>query len=231
MEEQKRKLSKDGSIHVTDEKFNTSSHMLGLMISLLGIVILIVAASVQKSPWKIVSFSLYGASLLGMFLFSTLHHGINSTHKIEEIFRLFDYVAIFPLIAGTYTPLCLVTMRSNDFWKPYAWCIFGVVWFLAILGICLKGSMSWLPKWVTTTIYVGMGWVGALLLIPVYQICGWSAVLLILLGGIFYTGGSLIFFLEKPNPIEGKFGFHEIWHIFVILGALSHYLVMLIYVL
>ena len=231
MEEQKRKLSKDGSIHVTDEKFNTISHMLGLMISLLGVVILIVAASVQKSPWKIVSFSLYGASLLGMFLFSTLHHGINSTHKIEEIFRLFDYVAIFPLIAGTYTPLCLVTMRSNDFWKPYAWCIFGVVWFLAILGICLKGAMSWLPKWVTTTIYVGMGWVGALLLIPVYQICGWAAAFLILLGGIFYTGGSLIFFLEKPNPIEGEFGVHEIWHIFVILGALSHYLVMLIYVL
>lgn len=231
MEEQKRILSKDGSIHVTDEKFNTISHMLGLIISLLGVVILITVASVQKSPWKIVSFSLYGTSLLGMFLFSTLHHGINSTHKVEEIFRLFDYVAIFPLIAGTYTPLCLVTMRSNDSWKIYAWCIFGVVWFLAILGICLKCAMSWLPKWVTTTIYVGMGWVGALLLIPVYQICGWIASLLILLGGIFYTGGSLIFFLEKPNPIEGKFGFHEIWHIFVILGALLHYLVMLIYVL
>lgn len=231
MKKQKRKISKDGSIHVTDEKFNTISHMLGLMISLLGVVILITTASVQKSPWKIVSFSLYGASLLGMFLFSTLHHGINSTHKIEEIFRLFDYVAIFPLIAGTYTPLCLVTMRSNDSWKLYAWCIFGVVWFLTILGICLKSTMSWLPKWVTTTIYVGMGWIGALLLISVYQIYGWIASFLILLGGIFYTGGSLIFFLEKPNPIEGKFGFHEIWHIFVILGALSHYLVMLIYVL
>lgn len=231
MGDQKRKLSKDGSVHVTDEKFNTMSHMLGLMISLLGVAILIVSASIQKAPWKIVSFSLYGFSLLGMFLFSTLHHGINSSHKIEEIFRLFDYAAIFPLIAGTYTPLCLVTMRGDDFWRPYAWCIFGVVWFLAILGISLKSSMSWLPKWVTTTIYVGMGWVGGLLLVPVYKLCGIMAVFLILLGGVFYTVGSLIFFMEKPNPIEGKFGFHEIWHIFVILGALSHYLVMLIYVL
>ena len=231
MNDQKRKLSKDGSIHVTDEKFNTISHMLGLMVSLLGVAVLIVSAAIQKAPWKIVSFSLYGFSLLGMFLFSTLHHGINGTHKIEEIFRLFDYVAIFPLIAGTYTPLCLVTMRGDDFWKPYAWCIFGVVWFLAILGISLKGAMSWLPKWVTTTIYVGMGWVGGLLLVPVYKLCGIMAVVLILLGGVFYTVGSLIFFMEKPNPIEGKFGFHEIWHIFVILGALSHYLVMLIYVL
>ena len=131
MGDQKRKLSKDGSVHVTDEKFNTMSHMLGLMISLLGVAILIVSASIQKAPWKIVSFSLYGFSLLGMFLFSTLHHGINSSHKIEEIFRLFDYAAIFPLIAGTYTPLCLVTMRGDDFWRPYAWCIFGVVWFFA----------------------------------------------------------------------------------------------------
>lgn len=226
-----RKLSKDGSIHVTDEIFSTISHMLGAMLALFGMVVLIVGASMQGNPWKIVSFSLYGASLFCMFLFSTLHHGINASHKTEELFRLFDYIAIFPLIAGTYTPLCLVTLRKSQSWLPYAWSIFGVVWFLAIFGIVIKSVMPWLPKWVTTVIYVGMGWIGAILVIPIYQQLGLIPALLIAVGGVFYTVGSLIFFVEKPNPIEGRFGFHEIWHIFVILGALPHYLVMLFYVL
>ncbi len=231
METEVRKLSKDGSIHVTDEIFNTISHMLGAMVALFGMVVLIVGASVQGNAWKIVSFALYGTSLLMMFMFSTLHHGINGSHKVEEFFRLFDYIAIFPLIAGTYTPLCLVTMQQDPFWLPYGWAIFGVVWFFCILGSIIKSAMPWLPKWVTTAIYVGMGWIGCVLIIPIFTILGPMAAALIAIGGVFYTIGSVIFFVEKPNPIKGKFGFHEIWHIFVFLGAIPHFLVMLFYVL
>lgn len=226
-----RNVSKDGSAHVTDEVFNTASHMIAAMFALLGLVILIVQSSIQGNPWKIVSFSIYGTTLLLVFLFSTFHHGILGSRRLENLLKLFDYIAIFPLIAGTYTPFCLVTLRSDSYWKPWAWTIFGVIWFIGILGIVIKSVFPDIPKWVTNSIYVGMGWVGAVLIIPIFKILGLFPSLLIVLGGAFYTIGSVIFYIEKPNPVPGKFCFHEIWHIFVIAGGLSHYAVMFFYVL
>ncbi len=225
------KLSKDGSIHVTDEIFNTTSHMISSMFALLGLVILIVKSSMMGDAWKIIGFSLYGSSLLCMFLCSSFHHGINGGSKFDFLFRLFDYIAIFPLIAGTYTPFCIITLRENSSWVSWGWSIFGVIWFIAIVGIVIKAVFPSVPKWVTNAIYVGMGWVGAVLIIPIFKILGWEASVLVVLGGLFYTIGSFIFYMEKPNPIAGKFGFHEIWHIFVILGALPHFIVMYFYVL
>ncbi|HBD93354.1 MAG: hypothetical protein A2015_10440 [Spirochaetes bacterium GWF1_31_7] len=225
------KLSKDGSVHVTNEIFNTTSHMISSMFALLGLVILIVKSSIMGDPWKIIGFSLYGTSLLCMLLCSTFHHGINAGSKIDSFLRLFDYIAIFPLIAGTYTPFCIITLRENSSWVTWGWSIFGVIWFIAIVGIVIKAVFPAVPKWVTNAIYVGMGWVGAVLIIPIFKILGWEASVLVVLGGLFYTIGSFIFYMEKPNPIIGKFGFHEIWHIFVILGGLSHFIVMYFYVL
>lgn len=227
----KRKLSKDGSFNVTDERINTISHTIGAMGALLGWVILIVASSLKGDPWKIVSFSIYGFTLVAMFVASALHHGINSDHKTEEIFRLFDYLAIFPLIAGTYTPICLVTLAQDKFWQPYGWVIFGVVWFIAAFGISIKSVFTGVPKWFTNSLYVGMGWIGAILIVPVFKITGIYNALLILIGGVFYTVGSAVFYLEKPNPIKGIFGFHEIWHLFVLAGAFCHYVSVYFFVL
>ncbi len=221
-----REVSKDGSKFVTDEIFNTSSHMAGSIAAFLGMAILIVKASFLADPWKIVSFSIYGLTLLAVFFASTMHHGINSSPKIEELLRLFDYIAIFPLIAGTFTPLCLVKLRT-----PIGWAIFGVIWVLAIIGVVIKSIFPQIPKWATNTIYISMGWIGGILAIPLFKVIGLWGFLLLLLGGIFYSSGTFIYYNEKPNPIPGKFGFHEIWHIFVILGALSHYMLMYFIVL
>jgi hemolysin III len=221
-----RKVSKDGSPHVTDEIFNTISHIFGTILSITVTVILIVYASVAGKVWHIVSFSIYGVTLISVFLASSLHHGINGNKTIENIFRLFDYLAIFLLIAGTYTPICLTIIRD-----PLGWSIFGIIWGLAIIGILIKIVFPKIPKWVTNTIYISMGWVGIIMIYRLLTIIGIGGVMMILLAGLFYTVGSFIFYLEKPNPIPNKFGFHEIWHIFVIIGALIFSLFMYIYIL
>ncbi len=215
------KTSKDGSVHVTDEKFNTTSHLSAFIFSLLGIVLLIVLSSVAGKIWHIISFSIYGISLMSVFLASAFHHGINTGRKYEELLKLFDYLAIFLLIAGTYTPICLTLLRG-----PFGWSVFGVIWGVAAIGITLKAVFPKIPKWVTNTIYGTMGWSGSIIVFKLLNIIPLYAIGLIALGGIFYTVGMFIFYSEKPNPIPGKFGFHEIWHLFVIAGALTHYLFM-----
>ena len=229
----KRNKSKDDSVHVTDEVFNTASHLAGTIIAVLGTVLLILKGATgdyDDKPWRIVSFSVYGATLILMFLCSTLHHGINAKRSTEELFRLFDYFAIFPLIAGTFTPICLVTLRGQPQWS---WGMFGTIWGLAAIGILIKAVYPKIPKWVTNTIYLSMGWIGIILAIPFYltvrETFGILPIVFLTLGGVFYTVGSAIFYGEWPNPIKGKFGFHEIWHIFVILGAASHYMIMYFY--
>lgn len=228
-----RKRSKDDSIFVTDEIINTSTHLSATIFAILGTVLLIVKSSSTSTDyvWRVVSFAIYGASLIFQFLASSLHHGINSKRKIEEIFRLFDYFAIFPLIAGTFTPICLVTLRTKTVvgW-PIGWALFGTIWGLAAFGIAIKAVFPKIPKWVTNTIYLSMGWIGIILAIPFYLESGIWPVTLLTIGGVFYTVGSFIFYKEWPNPIEGKFGFHEIWHIFVILGAVSHFFIMYLYI-
>lgn len=219
-------VSKDGSPHTTDEVFNTVSHLAGAIFSLLGLVILVVQASVKGDPWLIVAFSIYGLSLFLVLISSTLHHGINGSEKVEHLLKLFDYLAIFPLISGTFTPLCLVLLRT-----PMGWSIFGVIWGLAIVGMIIKCIFPHIPKWVSSTIYISMGWMGFIIALLLFKTIGILGILYLSLGGIFYSIGFIVFNLEKPNPVPGKFGFHEIWHILVILGAFSHFLLMYFIVL
>lgn len=228
-ENKDRKLpqfSKDGSVHVTDEVINTVTHMTGAIFSLFGMVILIVLSSSNGTPWHIVSFSIYGLSLLLLFLASSFHHGLQLSPKVNDLFRQFDYFAIFILIAGTYTPLCLVLNRS-----PWGWSIFGVVWALAAIGITIKAIFPNIPGWVSHTLYISMGWVGAVLIVRSIPLMGPLGFILILAGGILYTLGAGIYYFEKPNPVPGKFGFHEIWHLFVLSAAALHFLFMYFIVL
>ncbi len=217
-----KKFSKDKSRHVTDEVFNASSHMAAALFSLFGTALLIVKSAQELKVWHIVGFAIYGLTLFGVFFFSTLHHGVNAKAKTEALLRKFDYLAIFPLIAGTYTPMCLVLLRDSFL----GWTLFGVVWAAAFVGIVLRASIDKIPHWVLNTLYIAMGWLGAVIAYPVYKSFSFSGLCLFVGGGILYTVGFMIFSSEKPNPVPGRFGFHEIWHIFVILGALSHYLLM-----
>jgi hemolysin III len=221
--------SRDGSIYATDEVVNAATHLAASMFSLLGTVLLISKASAQHAPWKIVSFSIYGASLMFLFISSTLHHSISASEKVETFLRMLDYLAIYPLIAGTFTPLCLVFFHDS----VIGWSFCMVVWALAIMGMVMTVRIFHkIPKWLSTTLYITLGWLGACMtswLVPVLGLGGFAW---FIVGGIFYTVGGYIYSTECLGIIiPGQVGFHEVWHVLVIVGALCHYWLMWHYVL
>jgi hemolysin III len=217
--------SRDGSIHVTDERFNTASHIAGACFALVGAGLLIAQASVQGDPVKIVAVSIYSLSLVTLFVASSLHHGIDAGPRVNEVLRTLDYDSVFFLIAGSVTPLVLVL-----FMNVYGIALLGGAWTIAILGIVLRSVWRQVPKYVTNTLYIALGWTTVLLLgaavdVPV------GALVLMAAGGVVYSVGFIIFVIEKPNPRPGVFGFHELWHLLVIIAAALHYLLIYFYVL
>lgn len=218
-------LSRDGSVHVTDERVNTVSHLFATCFALVGSALLVVQASALGDPWKIVGFSVYGLSVVTLFLASTLHHGLDRGPRVNEVLRTLDYDSVFLLIAGSVTPLVLVLFRS-----PYGWTVLGAVWAIAAIGIVLRSVLRQLPKYVTSTLYIALGWMPVLLVgagasLPVGSLALMAA------GGLVYSAGFVVFVLERPNPWPGVVGFHEIWHVMVVVAALLHYLLMYFYVL
>jgi hemolysin III len=210
---------------VTDERFNTVSHLFGACLALVGAALLIAQAGAKGEPWKVVGLSVYGVSLVALFVSSTLHHGLDRSPRVNEVLRTLDYDSVFLLIAGTVTPLVLVLFRNT-----YGWTVFGAVWAIAALGIVLRSVWRRLPKYITNTLYIALGWltvllVGADVSLPL------GALLLMAAGGLVYSAGFVIFVVERPNPRPGVFGFHEIWHLLVVVAALLHYLLMYFYVL
>ncbi|MFK7929456.1 MAG: hemolysin III family protein [Myxococcota bacterium] len=219
-------LSKDHSPHVTNERFNTASHLVSAVFALMGGAWLIVQSSIAGSVWHIVAHSIYGATLVSLFIASTLHHGINGSPALERRLRTLDYLGIYLLIAGTMTPICMALLRT-----PTAWVIFGVAWGVGAAGIALRAARPDLPKWVSSTLYGALGALGVVLAWPVYLETGVFGTGLLAGGGAAYILGSLIFTIERPNPVPGWFGFHEIWHLFVIAGATAHFAFMAFFVL
>lgn len=219
------KRSRDGSIHVTDERFNTASHLFGACVALAGAALLIAQAAAQAQPWKIVGMSLYGLSLVSLFVFSTLHHGLDRGPRVNEVLRTLDYDSVFFLIAGTVTPLVLVLFRTL-----YGWAVLGAVWVIAVLGIVLRSVWRHVPKYVTNTLYIALGWL-TVLLVGADVTVQPGALVLMAAGGLVYTAGFVVFVIEKPNPRPGVFGFHELWHALVVVAALLHYLLIYLYVL
>jgi hemolysin III len=220
-----RTLSKDGSRHVTDEFYNTLTSSIGALLSVVGVVLLVLNSINAQKFWHVLSFLVYGFCLVLLFVSSALHHGLDKSEKVNRVLRDFDYYCIFSMIAGTFTPFCLILLRN-----AFGWSILGLVWFLAIMGIVLQLKCSRLPRWLSATLYIGIGWLGVLIALPVYQRIG-NGAWMIIIGGFFYTLGAVMYYLERPNPFPGKFGFHEIWHLFVLAGAGSHFFVMYFYLL
>jgi hemolysin III len=210
---------------VTDERFNTVSHLFAACFALVGAALLIVQAGAQGDPWKIVGFAVYGLSVVTLFVASTLHHGLDHSPRVNEILRTLDYDSVFFLIAGSVTPLVLVLFRTT-----YGWTVLGAVWVIAALGIVLRSVVRHLPKLVTNTLYIALGWVPVLLVGAGGSLPA-GAYALMAVGGLVYSAGFVVFVVEKPNPRPGVFGFHEIWHAMVVVAALLHYLLMYFYVL
>lgn len=200
------------------ERFNSISHGIGAAAALAGLVVLVVAASRQGDPWKIVSFSIYGATLLLLYTSSTLYHSLRG--KAKNVFRKLDHHAIYLLIAGTYTPFTLVTLRG-----AWGWSLFGIIWGLAISGIVVDSLPQKGLRILPVVIYLLMGWLILMALKPLLRALPSMGFLWLLLEGVFYTGGVVFYALD-----ERVRHFHGIWHLFVLLGSISHYFTVLFYI-
>lgn len=202
-----------------EELFNSISHGIGVLAAIACCAVIIVFAAFTRDPWKIVSASVYGACMILLFLFSTLYHSLtNSTAK--KVFRAFDHLGIFLLIAGSYTPITLVTLRG-----PLGWTLFGIVWSAATLGIIFNSISVERFKKFSMIAYITTGWAVLLAIVPLVRQLPAPGILLMVLGGAAYTVG--IWFYKKKSIRY----MHSVWHLFVLAGALLQYFAILFYVI
>jgi len=202
-----------------EEKLNVISHGIGLLLSIAALVLLVVYASKYGSVWHIVSFSIYGASLIVLYSASTFYHYVQNP-KLRHRLNIFDHAAIYVLIAGTYTPFTLVVLKG---WV--GWTIFGVSWGLALLGIILKLFFIGRFNKISTIAYVLMGWLIIFAIKPLVLNLPFEGLMWLLSGGLSYTVGAILY------SIKGIKYNHAIFHIFVLLGSFSHFMAVFFYVL
>lgn len=201
------------------ERMNSITHLTGAVAAAVGTTVLVVLASRQGDPWKIVSFSVYGATLILLYLASTLYHSVHGRSK--QLFQKLDHGAIYLLIAGTYTPFTLVTLRG-----PFGWTVFGIVWGLAAVGIAYDAGFGGRKRVIPVIIYLTMGWLVVIVVRPLLLVLPVPGFLWLLAGGLLYTGGILFYALDKRLA----FG-HGIWHLFVLGGSAAHFVAVFQYVL
>jgi hemolysin III len=200
------------------ERFNSISHLAGAALAVVGATVLIVLAARLGDPWKIVSFSIYGAMLLALYLSSTLYHSLRG--RAKKVWCKFDHCAIYLLIAGSYTPFALVSLRG-----PWGWTLFGCVWGLAVFGIAQEIWLAKGQRLLSLFIYVLMGWLAIVAAVPLVQALGWEGFLWLAAGGLLYTVGIVFYvFDEKWRHAHGG------WHLFVLGGSACHYFTVVSYV-
>ncbi|MFC1528775.1 hemolysin III family protein [Candidatus Latescibacterota bacterium] len=202
-----------------EEIANSIIHGIGFGLSVAGLVILVVYATIGGDAWRIVSFSIYGSSLVSLYLASTLYHSFQGP-RIKLVFRIIDHSSIFILIAGTYTPFMLVSLRG-----AIGWVIFGVIWGLALTGILFKVLFVNKFRILSLMVYIAMGWLCVMILPDMLKNIPRGGIIFLVIGGLFYTLG-IIFYVWRKLSFN-----HAIWHIFVLSGSIFHYFAVLFYVL
>ncbi|MDN0081882.1 hemolysin III family protein [Crenobacter sp. SG2305] len=194
------------------ERFNGVSHLAGTILSVVALVALISSASVQGDPWKIVSFTLYGSTLVVLYLISTLYHSVKG--RAKAVLQKFDHSAIYLLIAGSYTPYCLVTLRG-----PWGWTLFGISWGLALFGIIQEVTLGRRTRVLSMILYVMMGWLVLVAIKPLVTTLSTPGLVWLAAGGIIYSIG-IYWFLNDEKIRHG----HGIWHLFVLGGSLCQFI-------
>ncbi len=202
-----------------EELANRLTHGLAALLSSIGMVVMLISARQTGDPYRIVSAAIFCGALSLFYVVSTLYHSFRSP-KVRYVFRILDHAGIFLVIAGSYTPFALVSLRGG-----HGWALFGVVWALAISGVIFKSFMTHRLSFLAPVFYIGLGWIivfdleGLLTMVPI------NGVLLLLAGGLFYTFG-IVFYAIDRIPYN-----HAIWHVFVVSGSVCHYFSVLLYVL
>jgi len=198
------------------EKFNSISHLVGASLALIGGAVLVTLAAIEGDVAKIVSYSVYAATLFLLYLSSTLYHSFPG--RAKTIFRVIDHQAIYLLIAGTYTPIAVVVLRSAG-----GWWLLGGVWALAIFGMVLDAVRRTGPRIGSILLYLAMGWFCVLALDSLQVLMPPASLLWLIIGGVFYTSGIVFFVLDSWYP-----WCHGVWHLFVLAGSVSHYFAILL---
>jgi len=208
----------DSGYTAREELANSVTHGLGIALSVAGLAVLTTFSSLRGDAWLVTSTTIFGVTLVALYTSSTLYHSLRSA-ELKRLLRKFDHAAIFLLIAGTYTPFVLVTLRGS-----LGWTLFGVVWGLAVAGIALKFRFAGRYRLVSTLVYIAMGWLVLTVLRPVLAVLPREGFWLLLAGGFCYTGGA-VFYLWKRLPYH-----HAVWHLCVMAGSACHWAAVFFYV-
>lgn len=202
-----------------EEIVNAVTHGIGALLSVAALVILIVFASLYSSAWHVVSFTIYGVTMLLLFVSSTLVHSFPEG-KIKDLFEIFDHSSIYLFIAGTYTPFLFVVVRG-----ALGWTLFGIIWGVALSGVIFKSFFAKRFLYLSTLFYIAMGWLVVIAWKPLYSGLPQGGIILLVVGGLLYTLGT-VFYVWRGFPYH-----HAVWHLFVLAGAIVHFFSVLLYVL
>jgi hemolysin III len=202
------------------EPVNGLTHLGGAIAALFGQIALLVVAS--SGVAKVASVIIYGVSLIALFSASATYHLVNAGPKVTKILRKFDHSAIYLLIAGTYTPICI-----NAFTGFYRWGLLAIVWSIALVGILVNIFYINKPRWLSAAVYVLMGWLCVSAAGQMLTALSPMALTWLIVGGVIYTLGAVVYATKLFDFVPGKFGFHEVWHIFVLAGAAAHFVAVL----
>ncbi len=204
------------------EPVNAITHLVGAVLAVVATAMLLLVS--DGSPRSVVSLAIFGVSSVALFSASTLLHAVRAGPEVETWLRRMDHAAIFVLIAGSYTPIALIAMQPH--FSGWGWSLFGVVWGIAVAGLIFKLLWISAPRWLSTALYLAMGWLVVVAIVPVARSLGVTNMSWLIVGGLFYTVGAVIYALKKPNLWPGVLGFHELWHLFVLAGWGSHLVIM-----
>jgi hemolysin III len=202
------------------------THLIGAVLSAIGLVLMIYYAASKGTVWHIVSFSIFGGSLILLYTASTLYHMLCISDKGVRVLRKIDHMMIYILIAGTYTPICLIPLRGG-----WGYTLLITIWGIAVTGIIMKLLWFDAPRWLYTLFYLAMGWLVTIAFWPMLKTIPAAGIAWLVAGGLLYSIGAVIYGTKWP-PLKSKiFGFHEIFHLFVLYGSFCHFWLMFRYVL
>ena len=204
------------------EPVNGASHLVGLLLAGAGTILLLRMA---QGPGELVAFGVYGATLILLYGASTLYHTLTLPERPRRALRTLDHIAIYFLIAGTYTPVALITLKG-----PLGWTLLAAVWLIALAGVPFKLFFLDAPVWLSTGTYLAMGYLALVAVVPIAHAVSFHGLAWLVAGGIAYTIGAVIYARQRPDPFPGRFGHHEIWHLLVLAGSACHFAFMLYHV-
>lgn len=208
------------------EPFSAFSHLAGALLAVAALALLVTVAAVDATPWHVAAFSVYGACMILVYTASTLYHWLPLRPSGEKLFRKIDLSMIYLMIGGTYTPIALVALRG-----AVGWTMLALIWGLAVLGVALQ----WYPRSrkragfrrrLNAGVYLAMGWISIAFIAPIAEVLTSGGLFWLVAGGVAYTIGAVVYGVKRPNPIPRVVGFHEVFHIFVMLGSVCHFWLM-----